>query len=76
MSPVQNMIEDLFVVVANENPLYITLSPLEDRKAALNTVIFRTRFLIEVRGFILGYGSPLPALCGTRMRLTYGHIPA
>jgi hypothetical protein len=65
MSPVQNMIEDLFVVVANENPLYITLSPLEDRKAALNTVIFRTRFLIEVRGFILG-----------RMRLTYGHIPA
>jgi hypothetical protein len=70
------MIEDLFVVVANENPLYITLSPLEDRKAALNTVIFRTRFLIEVRGFILGYGSPLPALYGTRMRLTYGHIPA
>jgi hypothetical protein len=76
MSPVQNMIEDLFVVVANENPLNVTLSALKDSKATLNTVIFRTRFLIEVRGFILGYGSPLPALCGTRMRLTYGHIPA
>ena len=76
MSPVQNMIKDLFVIVANENTLYITLSPLKDRKATLNTVILRTRFLIEVRGFILGYGSPIPALCGTRLRLTYGHIPA
>jgi hypothetical protein len=76
MGPVQNMIEDLFIIMANKDPLNVTFSLLKDRKAALNSVIFGTRFLIEVRGFILGYGSPLPALYGTRMRLTYGHIPA